>query len=115
MTPEEIKKIVIEALNIGHLSPAEQDKILADLGGALMERATYALLMAVPPEEFARVDALADEGKDAEMVEEIRKLVPNAQEIVENSIKSGVDEYKRLVNEEVAKRAGGTPAAAPAA
>ena len=110
MNPDDIKKIVIDALNIGHLTPAEQDKIMNDLGGALIERATYALLMALPPEDFDRIDKLVEGEKDQEMTEAIQKSVPNAQEIIENAIKSGVEEYKKLVNEEVAKR--DAPAAA---
>lgn len=111
MNPEDIKKMVAEALNIGHLTPAEQDKIMSDLGGALIERATYALLMALPPEDFDRIDKLAEAQKDQEMAEAIQKSVPNAQAIVEDAIKSGVEEYKKLVNEEVAKRTTPAPAA----
>lgn len=108
MTPEDVKKMVVDALNIAHLTPAEQDKIMNDLGTALIERATYALLMALPPEDFDRIDKLAEGEKDEEMFEAVQKSIPNGAEIVENAIRSGVEEYKKLVNEEVAKRTAAT-------
>lgn len=105
VSPEEVKTMIVDALNIGHLTVVEQDKIIADLGAALMERATYALMMQLPEEEFDKIDAMADdETKEAEMVEAIRKAVPNAQQIIEDAIKSGVEEYKILVNEQVKAR-----------
>ncbi len=104
VSPEEVKKMVVGALNIGHLPVAEQDSIIGELAGALMERATLALLKEVPAGEFDKIDALADAGKDVEMVEAIRRVVPNAQEIMEDAIKSGVEEYKILVNEQVKSR-----------
>ncbi len=103
-SPEEVKKMVVEALNIGHLPASDQDSIIGELAGALMERATLALLKEVPESEFDAIDALADSGKDAEMVEALRKVVPNAQEIMEEAIRSGVEEYKILVNEQVKAR-----------
>lgn len=104
ISPDEIKKMVVEALNIGHLTPAEQEKIMSELGGALIERATLALLKELPEEEFEKIDALAGGEKDAEMVVAIQKAVPNAQQIMEDAIKTGIVEYKDLVNEQVEKR-----------
>lgn len=104
VSPEEVKKMVVDALNIGHLPVADQDSIIGELAGTLMERATLALLQEVPEEEFDKIDALVDAGKDAEMVEAIRKVVPNAQQIMEDAIRSGVEEYKVLVNEQVKRR-----------
>ncbi len=104
VSPEEVKKMVVEALNIGHLPESDQDSIIGELAGALMERATLALLKEVPEGEFDAIDALADSGKEGEMVEAIRKVVPNAQQIMEDAIKTGVEEYKILVNEQVKAR-----------
>lgn len=104
ISPEEIKSIVVDALNIGHLPQNEQDSIIGELAGTLMERATFALLQELPEGEFEKIDALADSGKDVEMVEVIRKVVPNAKQIMEDAIKSGVEEYKILVNEQVKDR-----------
>ena len=110
VSPEEVKRIIVESLNIGHLTGGEQEKIIGDLGAALMERATYALLMQVPPEEFDKIDALADQqGKEAEMIAAVQKAVPNAQEIIEEAVKSGVAEYKILVNEQVKTAQQGVP------
>ncbi len=102
--PEDVKKMIVEALNIGHLPETDQDSIIGELAGTLMERATLAVLQEIPAEEFEEIDALADVGKDVEMVEAIRKVVPNVQEIMENAIKTGVEEYKILVNEQVKAR-----------
>jgi hypothetical protein len=105
ISPEQVKKMIIDSLNIAHLSVQEQDKIIGDLGAALMERATYALMMNVPEAEFDKIDALSEqEGKEAEMIAIIQKVVPNAQQIVEEAITSGVEEYKVLVNEQVKNR-----------
>lgn len=108
VNPDSIKQLVVEALNIGHLTLTEQEKIMNDLGAALIERATYAVLMQLPKEDFEKLDKLADAERDAEMVEVVRKSVPNAQEIVDESIKTGVEEYKKLVNEQVAARTAAT-------
>ncbi len=104
VSPEEVKKMVVDALNIGHLPSTEQDSIIGELAGTLMERATLALLQELPEADFDRIDALADSGKDIEMVEAIRKVVPNAQQIMEDAIRTGVEEYKILVNEQVKAR-----------
>ncbi len=104
VSQEDIKKTVVDALNIGHLSPSDQDSIIGELAGTLMERATLALLQELPEGEFDKIDALAGSGKDAEMVEAIRSAVPNAQEIMEDAIRTGVEEYKILVNEQVKAR-----------
>lgn len=110
VSPEEVKKMIVEALNIGHLPVTDQDSIIGELAGTLMERATLALLKEVPEDEFDKIDALVDAGKDAEMVEAIRKVVPNAQQIMEDAIRSGVEEYKILVNEQVKARLEGAAA-----
>lgn len=104
VSPEEVKKMVVDALNIGHLTESDQDSIIGELAGTLMERATLALLKEVPEGEFDKIDALAEAGKDVEMVAAIKNVVPNAQEIMEDAIKSGVEEYKILVNEQVKAR-----------
>lgn len=112
VNPEMIRQLVVDALNIGRLTPAEQDKVMNDLGAVLIKRATYAVLKELSQEDFDRIDKLADQEKDQEMAEAIQKSVPNAQTIMEEAIKSGVEEYKKLVNEEVAKRTAPAPAAA---
>lgn len=105
ISPEEVRKQIVAGLNIGHLTVAEQDTIIGDLGAALMERATMALMMQVPEKDFDAIDALTDmEGKEAEMVSAIQKAVPNAAQIIEDAIRSGVEEYKILVNEQVKMR-----------
>lgn len=105
VSPEDVRKQIVDGLSIGHLTVEEQDKIIGDLGAALLERATYAVLMQVPPEEFDRIDALVDqEGKEAEVAAAVKKVVPNVEEIVQDAIRSGVEDYKILVNEQVKNR-----------
>lgn len=103
-SPEEVRKLIVEALNIGHLTIEEQDEVMGNLASLLMERATLAVLGALPAEEFDRVDGFAEQKKDAEMMATILRVVPNAQQIAEDAIKAGLEEYKQLVNEQVARR-----------
>lgn len=105
VSPEEVRRQIVEGLTIGHLTTEEQDKIIGDLGAALLERATYAVLMQVPSGEFDRIDALVDqEGKEAEVAEAVKKAVPNVEDIIQESVRGGIEEYKILVNEQVKAR-----------
>lgn len=111
MNPEEVRNLIVEALNIGHLTVEEQDEVMGDLASLLMERATLAVLGALPAEEFDKIDVLAEQKRDGEMMAAILKVVPNAQQIAEEAIKAGLAEYKQLVNEQVARREAATASA----
>ena len=105
VSASEVRRQIVEGLSISHLTTEEQDKIIGDLGAALLERATYAVLIQVPPDQFDRIDALVDqEGKEAEVAVAVKQAVPNVEEIVQNAVRSGVEEYKILVNEQVKMR-----------
>ncbi len=104
MNPQDIHARIIEELSIGHLTPQEQDQIVEALGEVLLERATYEVMRSIPESEYETLDALTEQGRDADMQAIIRKYVPHIEEVVARAVQDGIAEHKRLVSEEVALR-----------
>lgn len=101
----DMKAIMVAELQIEHLQPEEQDALIEAIGEMLLERATYAVMSAVPETEYATLDAYAEKGDDASLQAHISKFVPNVEQVVAQAVRDGIAEHKRLVAEEVAKQA----------
>jgi ATP phosphoribosyltransferase len=113
MNPQAIHARIVAELEIDHLTTEEQDQIVQALGEVLLERATYEVMKLIPEHEYETLDTFAEEGKDGDMQELIKKYVGNIENIVAQAVQDGIAEHKRLVAEEVASRVpqinGGQP------
>lgn len=103
---EELRTKIVQELNLGHLSPQEQDAIIGQLGDVLMERATMTLLSKLPSQEVEKVDQLLAGNMHQEAQALIEKYVPNTQEVIAQAVHEGIEEHKRRVNEAMAEQGG---------
>ena len=102
-----IRDTIIRELRAESLLPAEQDKLIQEVGEALIERATLALMKSAPPELIVE---FSEDGKDPRdpanansFMQRIMQDVPDAQEVVANEIKAGLLDYQEYLDKELAK------------
>lgn len=116
MDPNQItaqsREAIIKELNIGHLSPEEQETILDGLGDILLRRVLLKLLELLPENERDNFGNLFAAQDAAGMQTLVEKYVPNSSDIISSELRAGIEEHKRLVNEEVTKNAANAPASA---
>lgn len=97
LNAEQVRDLIIQDLNIGHLSKKEQDEIIEGLNEVLQKRATIEVLKHMPESAAARLSALIDAEKQEEAQKFIREMVPNAQDIVIQAMRDGIQEHKKRV------------------
>lgn len=102
MNPQDIitqgRAQMVTALNVGHLSEAEQNEIIDSLGEVLFKRVLVALLDRLPETEAERYSQLTQAGQHEAAQALVTKHVPNYAEIVNETLQSGLAEYVQHVN-----------------
>ncbi len=108
MDPQQLmaqgRALMIEQLNIGHLSEEEQNEILDGLGEVLLRRVLLKLVGMLPEAERPKFGTLLASQDMSALQELVAKYVPNSTDVIQEELRAGVEEHKRLVAEEVAKR-----------
>lgn len=94
---KEARAQLIEQLNIGHLSEAEQAQILDGLSEVLMRRVMIKLMDLLPEADRVQFGELLGQGNAQEAQKIIEANIPNHAELVKAELKAGIDEHKRLV------------------
>ncbi len=96
---ENIRPVVARELRAEGLSSEQQNTLMQEVGEALLERVTTALLKQIPLGvllEFTEKQEDSAEAVPAD-VEEVLKMisqhVPNAEEIIQNEVKAGLQAY----------------------
>ncbi len=106
-TFDDVRDIVTRELRADNLSKAEQDTLMQQVGEALWERATFALMKNVPLEVFVEMSEAKKDPKNpadiAFFMQRISQHVPNAQDIIVNAIKAGLADYQEYLDKELAK------------
>lgn len=107
MDPQQLeaqaRAIMVQELNLGHLSEAEQDTILEGLSEVLMRRVLLKLMELLPENERDNFGKLlsAQQSNEAQVI--VETYIPNSPEVIKSELQAGIQEHKRLVAEEVAK------------
>lgn len=94
---EDMRNRLVTELDLGAMSPAEQDEIIMSLSELLVERVAINIFAKMPDEPLAQVDALLAEGKQEEANALMLQHVPDAQAIAEKTVVDGIAEYKSRV------------------
>ena len=109
MNPDDIttqgRQQIVDALNIGHLTEAEQNEIVESLGTVLFKRVLIALLDRLPEEDAKRYMEFtqAEQHESAQAI--VAKHIPNYGDIVNEELTKGIQEYVQHVNAAKAKQA----------
>jgi len=103
MDPQQImakgREMLITELNIGHLSEASQNEVLDAVGNMLMHRVLFKLNSMLPENEQQNFGNLLGAGKEEEAQALVLKHIPNAEEVIANELRAGIEEHKRRVTE----------------
>lgn len=105
LTSDQVREIVIRELRAEELTKDEQDKLMQMVGEALMERATLELMKDVPKEVLIEISEddkdLNDPDTVARMMQQIAHHVPEAENIVVNAIRAGLQDYQEHLDNEI--------------
>lgn len=105
---DDIRPLIIQELRAESLAPAEQDQLIVEIGEALLERATMALMESLPSEVLIEFSAEEKKLQDPEtarsFMQRVAEHVPDAQGIVIAAIKEGLKDYQTYLDEEMARR-----------
>ena len=100
------KAEIVKELNIGHFSQPEQDMIIEKLGEYLMRRVLTKMFDSVTaPEDKAAVEKMIAQDKFLEVRGVVEKYIPDVDGMVKSEAHDGMDEYKRNLEEAIAKEA----------
>ena len=103
----QMRQQIIDELNIGHLSPEEQDQVISGVGEMLLSRVILKIMSMVPADAQARLEALlGQENNEAAIQSFIEQNVPNSNQVIAQEIRAGLDEHKMRVTQLAAGRAG---------
>lgn len=102
-TEEQDKNVqaIINELNIGNLSPEEQDEILDTLGDIALKRVLMTVFDRIPEAERDAFQDMLEKNDQAGMQQMLGQYVPEFPELIADALKMTVEEHKRLVGEEV--------------
>lgn len=96
---QEQRDYIINELNLGALTPEEQDTVLEGLGELAMKRVLIYVLEALPEEKRDELEQLILAERDEELQTFIGTQVPNASELIQRGIMDTIEEHKRLMVE----------------
>jgi len=95
-TEKEIRNKIIKELFLEGVDKEMQDKVIVEVTEALLERARIALLGVLPKERFAQIiqDTATSDEEKAKQVSALMEEVPDAEKVVAQAIKDGLQAYK---------------------
>lgn len=96
ITQEELRQIILKDLEIGHLSPDAQDKILEKLGENITKRITLAVLENLPESARHEFDAISQSGNQEKLQEFLKLQIPNIEELLQKTIQFTINEFKEI-------------------
>lgn len=91
------RTMLIQELNIGHLTETEQNEILEGLSEMLLRRVLLKLFGLLPEDQQDRFQRLLQEenGEAAQLL--VEKYVPDMQDVVRQELRAGAEIYKTQV------------------
>lgn len=98
--PQVARAELVNALGIQNLPEDEQQEIVIGFLDGCMQQATALILSQLPEGNLEKVDALLDAGELEAVQALVAKHVPNAAQIMDEAIKIGIEEFKKLVREQ---------------
>lgn len=98
---KEIKEHLISELELDSLDEKEREQAIDKLMEVVMERVAVAVLSKVSQDEYHTIDAMLDSGDAQKLVNRLKALVPNADEIAKEVISQSLNEFKELMQQEI--------------
>jgi hypothetical protein len=90
---QNLEEKVIQALNIGHLSKAEQGEVIEAVGEMIFSRVLGKILTSLPESELPKFKALV-EAKQGDAVQAmIDHHIPNAAQVLQQEVESALNDY----------------------
>lgn len=99
--PRIAKEELSAALGIQNLPDDEQLEILTGFLDGCMQQATAVILGQLPEGSIKKVDSLLDAGELDAIQALVAKHVPHAGEIMDETVRIGIEEFKELVKEQM--------------
>ncbi|MEK7162753.1 MAG: DUF5663 domain-containing protein [Patescibacteria group bacterium] len=96
ITKEELRKIILKDLEIGHLSFDAQDRILEKFSENITKRITLAVLENLPESARSEFDIISASGNQEKLQEFLKLQIPNIEELLQKTIKFTVNEFKEM-------------------
>lgn len=106
-TFDDVRNLIIRELRADGLSEAEQNKLMQEVGSALIERVSLALMRHVPPEVLVKYgDTDVDMQKPDNAVaflQSVTEHVPDMDAVVTKELKAGLKAYQDFLDKKVAQ------------
>ena len=96
MNPQELKNQIIKELQIEHLAPEQQQRIISELSEIILQRITSLALAKVPESEMAQLDSLLEQGNQEAVRERLKQLVPDIEQIAQTVTQEAIEEFRAL-------------------
>jgi hypothetical protein len=102
LSPDEARAKLVDELALGEFDEATQNELIDTALEALMGEVMVAVFSWIPEEEYAKIEMLAEEGRDADVQAIITKHVAPEKiaGIIDGIFTEGVKRYKELLKQE---------------
>ncbi len=107
MNPQELKDQIIKELQIEHLTPEQQQRIISELSEIILQRITSLALAKVPESEMAQLDSLLEQGNQDTVSERLKQLVPDIEQIAQTVTQEAIEEFRALTASQGQEQEGG--------
>jgi hypothetical protein len=99
LSPEEAKARLVRELELEEFDAAAQDELVQTALDALMQEVMIAVFSWLPESEFAKIEALAEDGRDDDVQAIITKHIAPEKiaTIIDGIFTEGVKRYKELL------------------
>jgi hypothetical protein len=91
---DDVRSAVAEQLGITMLPPEDQEALIAQMSGVLLQAASLAVLAALPEGKRAGFMALAETGDEAALKEYLAQELPGSENIVRAAVAEEVRRFR---------------------